>query len=225
MSATLTKLFENGQILQAIWDTLYMTGLSTLVSYLLGLPLGVLLFLTQNKGLTPCKPVNLILGFIVNLIRSIPFIILTFAVFPLSKAIAGTSLGNGAMIVTLVIGATPYIARMVESSLLEVDNGVIEASESMGASTLQIVFKVLIPEAKPSLITGAIISAVTVLGYSAMSSTIGGGGLGAIAYTFGYQASEDGVVWICVAFTVIIVQIMQAVGTLIVKKTDKRIKK
>ena len=121
MSATLTKLFENGQILQAIWDTLYMTGLSTLVSYLLGLPLGVLLFLTQNKGLTPCKPVNLILGFIVNLIRSIPFIILTFAVFPLSKAIAGTSLGNGAMIVTLVIGATPYIARMVESSLLEVD--------------------------------------------------------------------------------------------------------
>ena len=103
MSATLIKLFENGQILQAIWDTLYMTGLSTLVSYLLGLPLGVLLFLTQNKGLTPCKPVNLILGFIVNLIRSIPFIILTFAVFPLSKAIAGTSLGNGAMIVTLVI--------------------------------------------------------------------------------------------------------------------------
>lgn len=224
-SDTLTKLFSNGMMVEAIWATVYMTVLATLASYLLGLPLGIILYVTKGKGLTPCKPLNLILGFIINLLRSIPFIILTFAVFPFTRLIAGTSIGNGAMIVTLIIGAAPYVARMVESSLLEVDNGVIEAVESMGASTFEIILKVLIPEAKPALITGAIISSITVLGYSAMASTIGGGGLGAIAYTFGYQTSTDDVTWICVAFTVIIVQLIQALGNFIVKKTDKRIKK
>ena len=225
MSETLKILFSNGMLVEAIWDTIYMTIISTLVSYGLGLPLGIILYTTKEKGLAPCKPLNFVLGFIVNLLRSIPFIILTFAIFPVAKFIAGTTIGNGAMIVTLVFGAAPYIARMVESSLLEVDGGVIEAAESMGASTFEIILKVLIPEAKPALVTGAIISAITVLGYSAMASTIGGDGLGTIAFTFGYQISEVDVTWVCVAFIVIIVQLIQAFGNLLVKKIDKRIKK
>ena len=224
-SDTLTKLFANGMMTEAIWATVYMTIIATVASYVIGLPLGVILYVTKQKGLAPCNPLNVVLGFVINLLRSIPFIILTFAVFPLTKIIAGTTMGNGAMIVTLIIGAAPYVARMVESSLLEVDGGVIEAAESMGASTFEIILKVLIPEAKPALVTGAIISTITVLGYSAMASTIGGGGLGAIAYTFGYQTSTDDVTWICVAFTVIIVQLIQACGNLLVKKIDKRIKK
>ena len=224
-SDTLIKLFSNGMMADAIWATIYMTALSTLISYLFGLPLGIILYLTRQKGLTPCKPLNIVLGFIINLLRSIPFIILTFSIFPLTKLIVGTTMGNGAMIVTLIIGAAPYIARMVESSLLEINNGVIEAAESMGASTFQIVLKVLLPEAKPALITGAIISAITVLGYSAMASTIGGDGLGTIAFTYGYQVSEVDVTWICVAFIVIIVQLIQVFGNLLVKKIDKRIKK
>lgn len=224
-SDTLIKLFDNGMMAEAVWATIYMTLLSTLISYVIGLPLGVVLYLTREKGLAPCKILNTCLGFIINIFRSIPFIILTFAVFPFTRLVAGTSVGNGAMIVTLIIGSAPYVARMVESSLLEVDNGVIEAAESMGASTIEIIFKVLIPEAKPALITGATISAITVLGYSAMASTIGGGGLGVIAYTFGYQNSKEDITWICVAFTVIIVQIIQVLGNLISKKTDKRIKR
>ena len=224
-SDTFIKLFTSGEMLEGIWATVYMTLFSTLCAYLLGLPLGILLFVTKDKGLWQQKALNRILGFIINLLRSIPFIILTFAVFPLARFIAGTSLGNGAMTVTLVIGATPYVARMVESSLLEIDGGVIEAAESMGASTFQIILKVLLPEAKPSLINGAVISAITVLGYSAMASTIGGGGLGAIAYTFGYQGFKDDIVWVCVAFTVIIVQLIQVGGGIITKKSDKRIKK
>lgn len=225
MSDTLTKLFSSGMMIEGIWATVYMTIIATAIAYVIGIPIGIILFVTKEKGLAPCKPLNVILGLVINLLRSVPFIILTFAVFPLAKFIAGTTLGNGAMTVTLVIGAAPYVARMVESALQEVDGGVIEASESMGASLFQIVFKVLLPEAKPALITGAIISAITVLGYSAMASTIGGGGLGAIAYTFGYQTFNDDVVWVCVAFTVVIVQIIQALGTLLVRKTDKRIKK
>ena len=225
MSETLKILFSNGMLVEAIWDTIYMTIISTLVSYGLGLPLGIILYTTKEKGLAPCKPLNFVLGFIVNLLRSIPFIILTFAIFPVAKFIAGTTIGNGAMIVTLVFGAAPYIARMVESSLLEVDGGVIEASQSMGASLPQIIFKVLLPEAKPALITGAVISSITVLGYTAMASTIGGGGLGAIAYNYGYQLFNDDVTWICVAFTVIIVQLIQVLGNYIAFKSDKRIKK
>ena len=224
-SDTLTKLFANGMMTEAIWATVYMTVIATVASYVIGLPLGVILYVTKQKGLAACKPVNVILGFIVNILRSIPFIILTFSLFPLTKLIVGTTMGNGAMIVTLIVGAAPYVARMVESSLLEVDGGVIEAAESMGASTLEIILKVLIPEAKPALVTGAIISAITVLGYSAMASTIGGDGLGTIAFTFGYQISEVDVTWVCVAFIVIIVQLIQAFGNLLVKKIDKRIKK
>ena len=143
---------------------------------------------------------------------------------PVAKFIVGSSLGNGAMIVMLVIAATPYIARMVESSLKEIDAGVIEAAEAIGCSNFQIVMKVLIPEAKPSLITGGIISMVTILGYSAMAATIGGTGLGQIAIVYGHQRSKPDVTWVCVLLLVIIVQIIQAVGTEIVHRTDKRIR-
>jgi D-methionine transport system permease protein len=145
------------------------------------------------------------------------------AMLPVAKFFVGTSLGNEAMVVMLVIAAAPYVARMVESSLKEIDKGVVEASRSMGANTFQIIFKVLLPEAKPALIVGAVISTVTVLGYSAMAGTIGAGGLGKIAISYGHQKYKDDVIWVCVALTVIIVQIVQFVGMSIAKKTDKRI--
>ena len=147
------------------------------------------------------------------------------AMLPVAKFIVGSSLGNKAMIVTLVIAAAPYVARMVESSIAEVGGGVIEAAKAMGTPTFKIVTKVLIPEAKPSLITGAIISMVTILGYSAMAGTIGGGGLGQIAITYGYQKYQNNIIWICVALTIIIVQIIQELGTVIARKSDRRINK
>ena len=151
-----------------------------------------------------------------------PFIILMVAMLPVAKLVVGKSLGNSAMIVTLVIAATPYIARMVESSIKEVNHGVIEAAQSMGATNFQLIYKVLIPEAKPSLIIGAVISTVTVLGYSAMAGTIGGGGLGMIAITYGHQRSNPDIIWVSVVLIVIIVQVIQEVGMRIAHKTDKR---
>lgn len=147
------------------------------------------------------------------------------AMLPAAKLIVGTSLGNKAMIVTLIIAAVPYVARMAESSIKEVDKGVIEAAQAMGTSSFKIIYKVLIPEAKPSLIVGSVISLVTILGYSAMAGTIGGGGLGMIAITYGYQRFNNDIIWICVLLTVIIVQLIQEIGMLIAKKTDKRINK
>ena len=182
------KLWNAGLIQKGIWETIYMTGISTVISYLLGLPLGVVLNVTGQGGLHPIPWLNRLLGFIVNFFRSIPFIVLMVSMLPVAKFIVGSSLGNGAMIVMLVIAATPYIARMVESSLQEVSPGVIEAAEAIGCSNLQIVTKVLIPEAKPSLITGGVISMVTILGYSAMAATIGGTGLGQIAIVYGHRA-------------------------------------
>ena len=218
------KLWNAGLIQKGIWETVYMTGISTAVSYLLGLPLGVVLNVTDRDGLHPIPWLNRVLGLIVNFFRSIPFIVLMVSMLPVAKFIVGSSLGNAAMIVMLVIAATPYIARMVESSIKEVNAGVIEAAESMGCSNLQIVWKVLLPEAKPSLITGGIISMVMILGYSAMAATIGGTGLGQIAIVYGHQRSKPDVTWVCVILLVIIVQIIQAVGTAIVHRTDKRIR-
>ena len=218
------KLWNAGLIQKGIWETVYMTGISTAVSYLLGLPLGVVLNVTDRDGLHPIPWLNRVLGLIVNFFRSIPFIVLMVSMLPVAKFIVGSSLGNAAMIVMLVIAATPYIARMVESSIKEVNAGVIEAAESMGCSNLQIVWKVLLPEAKPSLITGGIISMVMILGYSAMAATIGGTGLGQIANVYGHQRSKPDVTWVCVILLVIIVQIIQAVGTAIVHRTDKRIR-
>ena len=216
------KLWDNGIIQMGIWETVYMTVLSSVIAYVIGLPLGVVLNITDKEGIYPLPLLNRILGLIVNFFRSIPFIILMVAMLPVAKLIVGVSLGNKAMIVMLVIAAAPYVARMVESSLKEVDAGVIEAAQSMGTNNFQIVWKVLLPEAKPSLITGAMISMVTILGYSAMAATIGGTGLGQIAISYGHQRFNPDVTWCCVFLTVIIVQIIQEAGNRIVRKTDKR---
>ena len=224
LSEMFLKLWNNGILQRGIWETVYMTVLSTAIAYVIGLPLGVVLTVTDKGGLRPIPWLNRVLGVTVNFFRSIPFIILMVAMLPAAKLIVGTSLGNRAMIAMLVIAAAPYVARMVESSLKEVDAGVIEAAQSMGASNFDIVRKVLLPEAKPSLIMGAVISMVTILGYSAMSSTIGGTGLGQIAISYGHQRFNPDIKWICVFLTVIIVQIIQELGTAIAHRSDKRIK-
>ncbi len=218
------QLMDKGIIQLGIWETIYMTLISTVVSYVIGLPLGLILCVTDKEGIHPVPWLNRIIGIVVNIFRSIPFIILMVAVLPAAKLIVGTSLGNKAMIVTLIIAAAPYVARMVESSVKEVNKGVIEAAQAMGTPSFKIVFKVLIPEAKPSLIVGSVISMVTILGYSAMAGTIGGTGLGQIAISYGYQRYKDDVIWVCVVLTIIIVQIIQEAGMLIARKTDKRIK-
>ena len=219
------KLWESGDFQKAIWETIYMTLVATGFSYLFGLPLGIILSVTDAGGIKPIKWLNTVLGFIVNIFRSIPFIILMVAMLPVAKLVVGRSIGNGAMIVMLVIAATPYIARMVESSIKEVGAGVIEAAQAMGTSTFKIIYKVLIPEAKPSLIVNGVISIVTILGYSAMASTIAAGGLGAIAIIYGHQRTNPDIIWIACILIVIIVQIIQTVGMRIAHKTDKRINK
>lgn len=199
-----------------------MTLLSTLIAYLIGLPLGVILSVTAPSGVRPIPWLNRLLGVIVNIFRSIPFIVLMVAMLPVAKLVVGTSLGNAAMVVMLVIAAAPYIARMVESSIKEVNAGVIEAAQAMGTSQFRLITRVLLPEARPSLVVGAVISTVTVLGYSAMAATIGGGGLGAIAITWGYQRSKEDITWVCVILIVIVVQVMQEVGMRIARRIDKR---
>lgn len=224
LSEMFYKLWENGVLQRGIWETVYMTFISSALAYLIGLPLGVILCVTDDGGIRPRKALNRVLGFIVNFFRSIPFIILMVALLPVAKFVVGTALGNKAVIVMLVIGSAPYVARMVESSVREVDAGVIEAAQSMGASNMQIIWKVLLPEAKPALITGAAIAVVTILSYSAMAATIGGTGLGQIAIIYGHQRSNADITWICVFLTVIIVQIIQELGGFLARKTDKRIK-
>lgn len=225
LSEMFYKLWENNIIQVGIFETLYMTLISSAIAYLFGLPLGVVLSVTDDNGICPIRWLNRTLGVIVNFFRSIPFIILMVAMLPVARFIVGSSLGNAAVIVMLIIAAAPYIARMVESSIKEVDAGVIEAAQSMGSNNFQIIWKVLLPEAKPSLIIGAVICMVTILGYSAMAATIGGKGLGQIAIIYGHQRNNDDITWICVFLTVIIVQIIQEVGNYIAHKTDKRIKK
>lgn len=219
------KLWNNGLIQLGIWETVYMTLISSAFAYLIGLPLGVILNVTDKKGIAPHPKLNSVLGFVVNFFRSIPFIILMVAMLPVAKFLVGTMIGNKAVIVMLIVAAAPYVARMVESSLNEVNVGVIEAAQSMGASNLEIICKVLVPEAKPALINGAAISVVTILGYSAMAATIGGTGLGQIAIIYGHQRSNDDITWICVFLIWIIVQVIQELGRYIAVKTDKRINK
>ena len=218
-------LAEYGDLLaEGTLETLYMTFVPTLAAYVIGLPLGVLLTTTRPGGIMAAPTFNAVFGWLVNLFRSIPFIVLMVAMLPVARFILGTSLGNGAVIVMLIIGASPYVARMVESSLKEVDAGVIEAAQSMGCTNFQIVSKVLLPESKPSLINGAVISMVTILGYSAMAATIGGTGLGQVAIIYGHQRSKADITWVCVLLIVAIVQVIQIVGTHIARRTDKRIK-
>lgn len=222
MSELFIQLTEKGILQKGIWETVYLTFISAFFSYIIGLPLGVILSITDKEGIHPIPWLNKLLGFIVNIFRSIPFVILMVAMLPAAKLIVGTSLGNKAMIVTLVIAASPYVARMVESSVKEVGKGVIEAAQSMGASDMRIICRVLIPEAKPSLIVGSVISLVTILGYSAMAGTIGGGGLGMIAINYGYQRFNDDIIWGCVLLTIIIVQLIQEFGMSLARRTDKR---
>ena len=218
-------MLENGFVelmLRGIAETLYMTLASTAASYVIGLPMGVLLCVTGESGICPNRPLNAVLGTIVNIIRSVPFIILLVAVIPVTRFIVGTSLGSSATIVPLVIGAAPFVARLVETSLSEVSSGVIEAGRSMGASTWQLITKVLVPEAAPSLIANATTAATTILGYSAMAGFVGGGGLGAIAINYGYYRYETVTMLVTVALMVVIVQLIQSTGTATVKRSDKR---
>ena len=211
-------------MLGGVKDTLYMTTVSTLFAYLLGFPLAILLVLTSPGGLAPRPLLYRVLDAVVNIFRSIPFLILMILVIPLTRLIAGKAYGSTATIVPLVIAAAPYVARMIESSLLEVDPGVIEAAQSMGASVPTIILKVLIPEAKTSLIVGATISSGTILGYSAMSGAIGGGGLGQIAISYGYNRYQTDVLVVTVVLLIILMQIIQVVGMYISRRTDKRIR-
>ncbi|MBP5231508.1 MAG: ABC transporter permease [Clostridia bacterium] len=216
------QLWTTGTLPRAIWETVYMTFLSTAAAYAIGIPLGVLLCVTEKGGLRPIPWLNRILSLIINLFRSVPFIILMVTMLPVAKWTVGTTTGPAAMIVMLVIAAAPYVARMVEGAVKEVDPGVIEAAKSMGSGNFRIVTKVLLPEARPSLINGAIISLVTVLSYSAMASTINGGGLGQIAILYGHQRFNDDVTWVCCLLLVLIVQIIQEIGLRVARRSDKR---
>lgn len=194
-------------LVKETWRTLYMVGLSSLISYLIGIPLGVALVVTDKDG-----------------IRSVPFIILLAMVMPLTRAIVGKTIGANAAVVPLVIAAFPYISRMVEASLKEIDAGVIEAAKSMGASTWQIIFKVLLPESKPSLLVGAAISITTILGYSAMAGCVGAGGLGDVAIRYGYHRYQADMMLVTVVILVIIAQLIQEIFTRSSRRSDKRIR-
>lgn len=209
-------------IITGIMETLYMVFFSSVLSYLIGIPLGIILVVTDRDGICPFPLFQKVLGALINLLRSIPFMILLIMVLPLTRAIVGTTLGAKAVVPPLVIAAAPYIARMVESSFKEVDAGVIEAAKSMGASTFQIIWKVLLPEAKPSLLVGAAISVTTILGYSAMAGFVGGGGLGTIAINYGYYRYQTDMMMITVVILVVIVQIIQETGLLVARLSDKR---
>ena len=206
-----------------ILQTLYMTIVSTFLGYIIGLPMGVLLVTSAKGGIKENKVIFKILDVVTNVLRSVPFLILLVVLIPFTRLIVGTTIGSTATIVPLVIGAAPFIARMVESSLKEVDRGVIEASLSMGASVYQIVTKVLIKEAMPSLMVGFSISITTILIYSALAGFVGGGGLGDIAIRYGYYRYESTIMIITVVLLVLIVQVLQAMGTIIARKIDKRI--
>lgn len=210
--------------IDAVLVTLKITVISTLLSYIIGIPLGVLLYGTEKSGIFPMAPVNRIVGFIVNIIRSIPFIILLVMTQPVAKLIVGSKIGDNAFIVYLVIAAAPFVARMIESSFREVDRGIIEAAQSMGSNNFQIIMKVLLPEAKPSLIIGGAIAITTILGYTPMTYLIAGGGLGQLAIQYGLYRFESTTMYISSLLLIILVQIMQETLNYIAKVCDKRIR-
>lgn len=212
----------NNMILNGILETLYMTLLSTTVGYLFGLPMGVLLAVFDKDGIKPNRAAYKVIDIIANIVRSIPFLILLILVIPLTKLIVGQSYGSSATVVPLVVAAIPFIARMVESSLKEVDYGVIEAARAMGANDFTIVVKVMILESRTSLITGATIAIGTILGYSAMAGTVGGGGLGDIAIRYGYYRYDSAIMIVTVVLLVVLVQVFQSVGMVVASRLDKR---
>ena len=209
-------------LLEGVKDTVYMTLVSTFFGYLLGLPMGIILTVTDKEGIRPNAVIYRIFDLISNIVRSIPFLILLILMIPVTRLIAGRSYGATATIIPLVATAAPYIARLVESSLKEVDKGVIEAAKSAGASNFDIVFRVLMVEARTSLIMGATIAMGTILGYSAMAGTVGGGGLGDIAVRYGYYRWQTDIMLVTVALIIILFQIFQNVGMRVANKLDKR---
>ena len=213
MTQELWKMIGSGVI-----ETLQMTVISTIIAYVIGLPLGILLIVTSKGHILQNRVINLVLGTVMNIFRSIPFLILLVVLIPFTRFVTGSSIGTTATIVPLTVGTIPIVARMVESSLKEVPSGIIEAAEAMGASPVSIIFRFLIPEAMPSLLLGATINLATVLGYSAMAGCIGGGGLGAIALNYGYYRYQKDILLITVAILIIIVQAFQEAGTLLANK-------
>ena len=226
MTETISAFWSQyGQLLtDGTVDTFVMVIVSTIFAYLLGLPMGVLLVITQPHGIWPQKWINRILGWIINIGRSLPFIILMIAIMDFTKLIVGTKIGVRGAIVPLVVSAAPFIARMVETSLSEVDAGVVEAAQSMGASVPQIVWKVYLPEAKPSLILGASISIITILAYTAIAGAVGAGGLGDLAIRYGYQRKVASMMWVTVILIIVLVQVIQSVFSWLATKVDKRLR-
>ena len=211
-------------LVSGLWETLYMTAVATVFAYLLGLPLGVLLVVTRRGHIAPAPALCSALGTVVNVLRSVPFLILMIAVIPLTRTVMGTTIGSTATIMPLVIAAFPFVARTVESTLLEVDGGVIEAAQAMGATTLQIIRKVMLPEAVPGLINGAAIATTNILGYSAMAGAIGGGGLGALAINYGYYRYKTDVLFAAIVVLVVLVQGIQYIGSTVSRMVDHRLK-
>ena len=209
-----------------LWETVYVTVLATLFAIVIGLPLGILLVTGDENGIRPMpKPLMKVINVIINFLRSVPFLILIVMVIPLTRAIVGTSIGSVASIVPLVVAACPFVARLVESSLRELDPNIIEMAQSMGASTMQIVLRVMLPESVPSLVSNFTLAITTILGYTAMSGAMGGGGLGKIAINYGYSRYKYAVLYLAVIVLVLLVQLFQTVGTRLAAKLDKRIKK
>lgn len=209
----------------AIWETLYSTLLSTFLAIVIGLPLGILLVTGEQKGIRPLpRPLMSFLNVLINLLRSVPFIILMVMIIPLTRAIIGTSVGTLASVVPLTVAAFPFIARLVESSLREINPNIIETAQSMGATSWQIVFRVMLPESVPSLITNFTLAITTIMGYTAMSGAVGGGGLGKLALSYGYQRYRYAILYLAVIVLVIITQVLQTFGTWLARKCDKRLK-
>lgn len=208
-------------LLKSLAETLYMLSVSAIIAAVIGIPLGILLVVTEKNNILSCPMINKPLAFVINMIRSIPFIILMVAIIPLTRIIAGTSIGTTAAIVPLTLAAIPYTARMVETSIREIPSGLIEAAESMGASPLQIIYKVLIPEALPAVIQNMTVVIVSLIGSSAMAGTIGGGGLGDLAIRYGYQRFQADMMIATIVVLIVIVQVIQWVGNNLSKKTNK----
>lgn len=211
-------------LLSNMWETMYMTLIASLLAYIVGIPLGILLVITREDGIRPAAAFNSVLGMIINFMRSIPFIIMLAMLIPVTRAVMGTAIGTRSVIFPLFISAFPFVARMVESSLEEVDHGVIEAAQSMGSTNMQIIMKVLLPEAVPSLVIGAAISVTTILGYTALASVAGGGGLGALAIVKGLNVRKYDVMYAASILLVILVQIFTVLGTTLNKKLNHKVR-
>lgn len=210
--------FVENILLEALGQTLYMTIIATVLATIIGFIIAIILVVTDEKGLRPNKQINTVLGAIINTVRSFPFIILIVAIIPFTRMIVGTSIGVDAALVPLTIGAAPFIARVIESALKEVDRGLIEAAKSFGASDFQIIFKVMIKEALPSIVSGITLSTISILGYTAMAGSVGAGGLGAVALTYGHQRFDTQAMIYTVVTLIIIVQVIQYLGSLAYKK-------